>query len=234
MDNWFTGRRDRSLQTTEKVILYKITVLICQVSPRAYFLSRQNDVTASFSFGAWVYGCVFAVCVTRSFSKTTTNFYFILFWKEFLLLLELLWRPLDRREGRVAMLWLCLIRILNVHAVMIRVLVTTLVLRRSSARFVTISLNNRSYSWPPLPTGWEKNFRRNLALPPFSSIQLTLLSYRRLRARVTLVIEAKLPVKRSGSPLTSPLPRRNPAKRLLISNLTWNVWMTSGQSVLPA
>ena len=25
--------------------------------------------------------------------------------------------------------------------------------RRNSARFVTIYLNNRSYSWPPLPTG---------------------------------------------------------------------------------
>ena len=52
MDNCFTGRRDRSRQTTEKVILYKYRqvyrVYIRQVSPRAYFLSSQNDVIASF------------------------------------------------------------------------------------------------------------------------------------------------------------------------------------------
>ena len=53
MDNCFTGRRDRSRQTTEKVILYKIPagpvrVYIRQVSPRAYFLSSQNDIIASF------------------------------------------------------------------------------------------------------------------------------------------------------------------------------------------
>ena len=53
MDNCFTGRRDRSRQTTEKVILYKYRqdrsrVYIRQVSPRAYFLSTQNDNIASF------------------------------------------------------------------------------------------------------------------------------------------------------------------------------------------
>ena len=63
----------------------------------------------------------------------------------------------------------------------------------------------------------RKELQKKSSSPSHS---LTLLSYRRLRARVTLVIEAKLPVKRPKSPRTSPLPRRNPAKRLLISSLT--------------
>ena len=59
MDNCFTGRRDRSRQTSEKDVLY-----IIPAGPvrRAHspggasyflFLSRQRDVIASFSFGGW-------------------------------------------------------------------------------------------------------------------------------------------------------------------------------------
>ena len=59
MDNCFTGRRDWSCQTSEKDVLY-----IIPEGPvrRAHspggasyflFLSRQRDVIASFSFGAW-------------------------------------------------------------------------------------------------------------------------------------------------------------------------------------
>ena len=55
MDNCFTGRRDRSRQTPEKDVLYRIPVGVCirQVAHRTSFLSRQCDVIASFSFGAW-------------------------------------------------------------------------------------------------------------------------------------------------------------------------------------
>ena len=66
------------------------------------------------------------------------------------------------------MLWLCLTHIINVHAVVIRVLVMTLVLRRNSARFVTISLNNRSYSWPPLPYRVRKELQKKASSPSLS------------------------------------------------------------------
>ena len=160
MDNCFTGRRDWSRQTTEKVILYKIPagpVTECTFARcRLVHTSCLDRMTSRrlFRLARECTDVFFAVCVCNArILRTTTNFHFIFYYKEYLLLLELLWRPLDKRAGRVAMLWLCLIRILNVHAVMIRVLVTTLVLRRNSARYVTIYLNNRSYSWPPLPTG---------------------------------------------------------------------------------
>ena len=91
MDNCFTGRRNWSRQMTEKVILYKLPAggYIRQVSPHVYFLSRQDDVIASFSFGAWSVQTCFAESVsTRSIFKTTSNFHFIFNYKELLLLLE--------------------------------------------------------------------------------------------------------------------------------------------------
>ena len=57
MDNCFTGRRDRSRQTSEKEVLYILpTGLVTECAfARWYivlpFLSRQCDVIASFSFG---------------------------------------------------------------------------------------------------------------------------------------------------------------------------------------
>ena len=59
MDNCFTGRRDRSRQTSEKDVLY---IILAGPVRRAHspggasyflFLSRQRDVKASFSFGTW-------------------------------------------------------------------------------------------------------------------------------------------------------------------------------------
>ena len=59
MDNCFTGRRDRSRQTSEKDVLY---IILAGPVRRAHspgstshflFLSRQCDVIASFSFGTW-------------------------------------------------------------------------------------------------------------------------------------------------------------------------------------
>ena len=59
MDNCFTGRRDWSRQTSEKDILYIIPAgpdrRVHSPGGASYFLflSRQHDVIASFSFGAW-------------------------------------------------------------------------------------------------------------------------------------------------------------------------------------
>ena len=60
MDHSLSGRRGPARQTTEKVILYACILagrpaLVCtrQMAHRYCFLSRQNDVMASFSFGAW-------------------------------------------------------------------------------------------------------------------------------------------------------------------------------------
>ena len=58
MDNCFTGRHDRSRQTPEKDALYILPagpVTECAFARwhRTSFLSRQRDVIASFSFGAW-------------------------------------------------------------------------------------------------------------------------------------------------------------------------------------
>ena len=59
MDNCFTGRRDLSRQTSEKDSLY---IILAGPVRRAHspggasyflFLSRERDVKASFSFGAW-------------------------------------------------------------------------------------------------------------------------------------------------------------------------------------
>ena len=64
-------------------------------------------------------------------------------------------------------------------------------------------------------------------------ILLTLLCWGRSRARVTIVIDVKLLVRNPKSPLTSPLPRRNLAEHQQTFKLISNLWMTSGQSVLP-
>ena len=59
MDNCFTGRRDRSRQTPEKDVLYRIPtgpvrrVHLPGGASYFIFLSRHRDVIASFSFGAW-------------------------------------------------------------------------------------------------------------------------------------------------------------------------------------
>ena len=59
MDNCFTGLRDRSRQTPEKDVLYRIPAgpvwRVHSPGGASYFLflSRQRDVIASFSFGAW-------------------------------------------------------------------------------------------------------------------------------------------------------------------------------------
>ena len=59
MDNCFTGRRDRSRQTSEKDVLYIIPagparrVHLSGGASYFLFLSRHRDVIASFSFGAW-------------------------------------------------------------------------------------------------------------------------------------------------------------------------------------
>ena len=58
MDNCFTGRRDRSCQTSEKDVLYKLPagpVTECAFARWRIillFLSRHHDIIASFSFGA--------------------------------------------------------------------------------------------------------------------------------------------------------------------------------------
>ena len=56
MDNYFTGRRDRSRQTPEKDVLYIILAgpvsSVHSLGGASYFLSRQSDVSSSFSFGA--------------------------------------------------------------------------------------------------------------------------------------------------------------------------------------
>ena len=59
MDNCFTGRCDRSRQTSEKDVLYIIPTgparRVHSPGGASYFLflSRPGDVIASFSFGAW-------------------------------------------------------------------------------------------------------------------------------------------------------------------------------------
>ena len=59
MDNCFTGRRDRSRQMSEKDVLYIIPAgparRVHSPGGASYFLflSRQRDIIASFSFGAW-------------------------------------------------------------------------------------------------------------------------------------------------------------------------------------
>ena len=59
MDKCFTGRRDRSRQTSEKDVLYIIPAgparRVHSPGGASYFLflSRQRDVIVSFSFGAW-------------------------------------------------------------------------------------------------------------------------------------------------------------------------------------
>ena len=59
MDNCFTGRRDRSRQTSEKDVLYIIPagpvrrVHLPGATSYFLFLSRQRDIIASFSVGAW-------------------------------------------------------------------------------------------------------------------------------------------------------------------------------------
>ena len=59
MDNCFTGRRDRSHQTPEKDVLYRIPAgparRVHSPGGASYFLflSRHRDVIASFLFGAW-------------------------------------------------------------------------------------------------------------------------------------------------------------------------------------
>ena len=51
MDNCFTGRRDWSHQMSEKD--FRTGHSVHSLGAASYFLSRQRDVVASFSFGAW-------------------------------------------------------------------------------------------------------------------------------------------------------------------------------------
>ena len=84
MDNCFTGRRDRSRQTSEKDVLFLIPAGLVR---RAHspggasyflFLSRQRDVIASFSFGAWrVKTCFLDKRIFCSTSNATFLFYFL-------------------------------------------------------------------------------------------------------------------------------------------------------------
>ena len=67
MDNCFTGHHDRSHQTPEKDILYRIVARpvrsVHLLGGASYFLSRQCDVIASFLFGAWsVWTCFQFIC----------------------------------------------------------------------------------------------------------------------------------------------------------------------------
>ena len=55
MDNSLSGRRRLARQTSEKDVLCLHPVLCTrQMACRTSFLSRQRDVIASFSFGAWL------------------------------------------------------------------------------------------------------------------------------------------------------------------------------------
>ena len=94
MDNCFTGRRDRSRQTTEKIILYKIPagpVTECTFARcRLVHTSCLDRMTSSrlFSFGTGVYRRVFCCVEERlNFQRLSIylTFYFIattllLFW----------------------------------------------------------------------------------------------------------------------------------------------------------
>ena len=136
LDNCFTGRRDQSRQTTEKFILYKLPagpVTECTFARcRLAHTSCLDRMTSSrlFRLVRGVYRRVLQV-EREDFLKTTTNFYFIFTYKEHLLLLELLWHPLDRREVRVGTLWLFLMPTPNVHVVVERVLAKTCVEKKA-------------------------------------------------------------------------------------------------------
>ena len=70
---------------------------IRQVLPRAYLLSRQDDVILSFSFGAWSVQTSF-ICVQKreDFERRLYYLNFILFTNNFTS--GILWRPLAREE----------------------------------------------------------------------------------------------------------------------------------------
>ena len=81
MDNCFTGRRDRSRQTPEKDVLYRIPagpvrrVHLPGGASYFLFLSRHRDVIASFSFGAWrVKTCFQRQGISRFITNSTAFF----------------------------------------------------------------------------------------------------------------------------------------------------------------
>ena len=112
MDNCFTGRRDRSRQTSEEDVLYIIPAGLVR---RAHspggalyflFLSRQRDVIASFSFGAWrVKTCFHDKRTFCSTPNSTIFFNCKVFRKYYLQLCRLQ----DREEVPAGTLWLGLI-----------------------------------------------------------------------------------------------------------------------------
>ena len=83
MDNCFTGRHDRSRQTSEKDVLYIIPagpVTECTFARWRIvlpLLSRQHDVIASFSFGAKSVQTFFLQRYVFEVLQQTLPFYFI-------------------------------------------------------------------------------------------------------------------------------------------------------------
>ena len=115
MDNCFTGRRDRSRQTPEKDVLYRIPAgpvrRVHSPGGASYFLflSRHRDVIASFSFGAWRVKTCFLVLYR------THPFYFI-----FEVIQKLYLQPCHHQhkdEVHTDTLWLISTPIPSVHVV---------------------------------------------------------------------------------------------------------------------
>ena len=120
MDNCFTGRRDRSRQTPEKDVLYRIPAgpvrRVHSPGGASYFLflSRHRDVIASFSFGAWrVKTCFQRQGISRFITNSTALFHLEEVWKNYLQLCHLQ----DRDEVHADTLWLGLIPTPSVHVV---------------------------------------------------------------------------------------------------------------------
>ena len=141
MDNCFTGRRDRSCQTSEKDVLYIIPAgparRVHSPGGASYFLflSRHRDVIASFSFGTWRV----KTCFHDKRIFVTTPYTSILFHlKEVLQCYLRLCLLQDRDEVPAVTLWLGLTPTPIVHVVEIRAWVTTLASSRKNVMSVRV------------------------------------------------------------------------------------------------
>ena len=169
MDNCFTGRRDRSRQTSEKDVLY---IIPAGPARRAHspggasyflFLSRQRDVIASFSFGTWSVKTCFH---DKRIFCSTPNPTFLFLLKEVLQCYRWLCLPQDRDKVPAVTLWLGLTPTPSVHVVEIRGWVTTLASSRKNVMSARGLPLNRSSNCQHPSTEIEKKRRRLRPLLP--------------------------------------------------------------------
>ena len=219
MDNCFTGRRDRSRQTSEKDVLYIIPAGpargVHSPGGASYFLflSRHRDVIASFLFGTWRV----KTCFHDKQIFVTTPYTSILFHlKEVLQCYLRLCLLQDRDEVPVVTLWLGLTPTPSVHVVEIRGWVTTLASRKNVMSVRGLLLNRFSnYQQRAKRQEGDCVLLCSYSRGPCTRFWVCWVKWRRSRLH-SLSQPLLLPRRRNVVSLPSPLPAR---KNLPVADL---------------